>query len=316
MLLLSSMISAFLFIGGFEAVRNIQYHRWKAHFDNFGWFGRITMPSPDPVLMWEYRPYGRIGLIKTNRHGFRDRDYDSVTKPAGAFRVAFAGDSVTLGIDMQLKQTFVRQFEVAANRNDPQRRVQALNFGVDGYNAPQILQMIRTKALAFSPDEVVYVMCLNDFDFEQSSGEKILYFRKPRSFFLSALEEAYQKLRGGDFHQYHYDRNKEIVLQSVLDMRKLVEGRGHRFQVVVLPIFPATFDDYPLREMHREIDAFLGQSGIRYLDLLEPFVRSGRRPRFWAYDVWHPNANGHRFIAQHLLGAVLQETSVAPTGAR
>lgn len=266
------------------------------------------MRSPNPVLMWEYRPYGEFEQIKTNRYGFRDRDYESKAKPENTYRLAFIGDSVTLGMRVSVEETFVRQFEAAANQLESQHMVQALNFAVDGYNTLQVYEMLRTKVLDFAPDKVVYMLCLNDFDFDESSGMKILYFRKPKSFLLSGLEKAYQKLRGGDFHLYHFRKNKKVDFQNLLDMRTMLEREGIRFQVVVLPVFPGSatdFENYPLRDMHKEIGKFLEENGIRYLDLLEAFTEQGKPPKFYAFDIWHPNAEGHLFIPQKLLVSIL-----------
>lgn len=308
LVLLSSVVSVVVLLGVFEAIENIRYDRWRRNFDNYGWFGRITVRSPNPVLMWEYRPYGELEQIKTNRYGFRDREYESTAKPENTYRFAFIGDSVTLGLRVGVEETFVRQFEAAANTLESQSSVQALNFAVDGYNTLQVYETLRTKALDFAPDKVVYVLCLNDFDFEESSGMKILYFRKPKSFLLPRLEKAYQKLRGDDFHVHHFRKNKKVVFQKLHDMKVMLERKNISFQVVVLPVFPhraTSFENYPLRDMHKEIGKFLEENGIRYVDLLEAFTEQGKPPGFYALDIWHPNADGHLFIAQKLLASIL-----------
>lgn len=308
LILLSSIISAVLFIGVYEVIKNIQYYRWKENFDNSGWLGKVTIPSPNPVLMWEYRPYSEFKGIRTNRYGFRDTDYDSTAKSDNDFRIAFAGDSVTLGMGVNQEATFVRKFEIAANRKDSRyHRIQALNFGVDGYSTPQIYEMIRTKVLQFSPDKVVYMMCLNDFDFSLSSGKKNLYFKKPASFLVSNIEMAYLRLYGGEFHQYFFRKNKQVVFQNILDMNRLLDEKGISFQVVIVPVFPATFDNYPLQGMVKEIAMFLKENGIQVFDLHEAFYESGESPGFYASDIWHPNVKGHRFIARQLLPSVLLE---------
>ncbi len=63
------------------------------------------------------------------------------------------------------------------------------------FHALQLRELLRTKVLAFEPDQVTYVMCLNDFDFTESSGRKIGYFRKPRSFLALEIEQRYRRLR-------------------------------------------------------------------------------------------------------------------------
>lgn len=314
LLLLSSLFSLVLFIGAYEIFRHVEYYRWRETFDNFGWLGKVTVPSSNPVLMWEYRPYGEFREIKTNRYGFRDRDYASPAKPDNTLRIAFAGDSATLGMGVSLDQTFVRQFETLANKitfvnpSDPTAApfsVQGLSFAVDGYNALQICELVRTKVLDFTPDKVVYVMCLNDFDFEYSSGAKILYFSKPPSFFWLMLEQFYQGWRGENYHRYHFDKRKDEVFQNILNVREILQQQDIGFELVILPIFPASFKNYPIRAIHAEIRAFLSANQIRHLDLLPIFAQSEKPPQHFAADVWHPNAEGHHFIAQCLLRSVL-----------
>jgi hypothetical protein len=308
LMLLSMATSLALFVGVFELVANIRYHRWKAGFDNYGWFKRITVPSENPVLMWEYRPYGSIDEIETNRYGFRDIDYESTAKPGNTLRIAFVGDSVTLGMGVDFEETFVRRFEAEANRMGFRRRIQALNFAVDSYNTPQICEMIRAKVLGFEPDRVVYMMCMNDFDFKQSSGEKIRYFRKPRSFLLSTIENLYQRCRGCEFHLYHFRRNKDAVFRSILGIRDMLEREGSSLQVVLLPVFfphAPDFEDYPLRAMHGEIVEYLELNGIRSLDLLDAFASPAETPSYYAADIWHLNARGHRLTARQLASSIL-----------
>lgn len=302
----STVIVFILLVGVFETVQNSRYSKWRSNFDNLGWLGAITVPSENPVLMWEYRPYGEFEQIKTNRWGFRDFDYDSMEKPENTLRIAFAGDSITLGFSVGAQETFVRQFEVQANRVDSKPRIQALNFGVDGYHALQIFELVRTKVLAFSPDIVVYTMCLNDFDFKDSSGSKSRYFKKPKSWFLYRMDKLYRKLSRTEFHLYNFQKNKTLVLQTLLDVKDMLEKAGVDFQIIVLPIFQGrSFDEYPIRQMHEELGGFFVENGIRYVDLLEPFSQQEQPPEYFSLDIWHPNAEGHRFIARHSLASIL-----------
>ena len=45
---------------------------------------------------------------------------------------------------------------------------------------------------------------------------------------------------------------------------------------------------------------------IEVVDLSENFARQDKAPKVYAYDIWHPNEEGHWFIAQQLLTPVLQ----------
>ena len=310
----STLLTLILCAGTYEIVEQVQYDRWRAGFDNAGWFGKLTIPSPNPVLMWEYRPYGSAHLIRTNRYGFRDFDYETKSLPPNTFRVAFAGDSAVLGIGVAAEKTFVSQFEVEANaitfvdkthREVSGYHVQAMNFAVDGYHTAQIREMIRAKVLDFSPHKIVYVMHLNDFDFCWSSGSKILYFRRPTSFALVKFEQWYQLWEGDDYHRYHFRKRREEVFRHLLGMKDLLAEFGTRFQVVLLPVFSHHFRDYPVRDVHEQIGIFTKENDIPFFDLLGAFDAAGRPPGDFASDVWHPNVAGHHFIARQLLPAVL-----------
>jgi hypothetical protein len=195
---------------------------------------------PNPVLVWEYKPYAKRAtrpLVSTNRYGFRDRDFETTAKPPGTRRVAFIGDSVTLGLSVQEPKTFVRQLERRANAASPAERIEALNFGIDEYNAVQTAELLRTRVLDFEPDVVVYVFCLNEFDFDDSSGEKLLYFRKPKSFLVRWLRDRISGASRVESHHYRYARNREAVMRGVLAMKDTTARTGAEFLVAVAPVF-------------------------------------------------------------------------------
>lgn len=302
-------------VGAFEIFESYRYERWKSYYQGHGdWQGRLTIPSLNKVLMWEYKRNAEfvdphLGYsIRTNRHGFRDHDYTTRKEQPHCLRIAFIGDSVTLGLKVDVENTFVRKFEMSANKESKYLRVQALNFGIDGYNTIQIEELLRTKVLEFETDKVVYVMCMNDFDFEDASGEKMLYFRKPESFFLLKIEKLWRVISRRNFHLFHFKKNKDVVFQKVTQMRDLLEQRGIEFRVILIPAFESLdkkFDNYSLMKMHKEIRLRLSERNIVCLDLLKEFSRQSKLQRFYAHDIWHPNEEGHSLIAQQLMHSFL-----------
>jgi len=306
--LASALLTLVVFVLGYEAWETAKYRAWRARYDNKGWLGTLTVPSSDPVLMWEYRPLGSHRGIETNRYGFRERDFDSPRKPEGVFRVAFVGDSVTLGLGVPAEQTFERLAERDARALAPEPPLQALNFGIDGYNTTQVAELVKTRVLGFEPDRVVYVMCLNDFDQTDSSAEKIRYFRRPRSFFLEDMGVLYRRARGIEFHRYHFERNRKAAFADVLAMKQAVATRPASFLLVVLPVFfegAHDFTDYPLRDIHTAVLAFCAQNGIEALDLLPAFERSGHDAAKDALDPWHLSLQGHELVARELAPLVV-----------
>jgi lysophospholipase L1-like esterase len=308
----STLVTLVLFVLGYEAWQGHRYAAWRARYDNKGWLGTLTVPSRDPVLMWEYRPDGSHRGIQTNRYGFRERGLETERKPDGVYRVAFAGDSVALGLGVEPEQTFERRIEREAAALAPPFRVQALNFGVDGYNTEQVAELVKTRVLAFEPDRVVYVMCLNDFDRTDSSAEKIRYFRRPRSFFLEDLRVLDRRLRGIEFHRYHFEKNRDLTFEAILRMKRDADAGHARFLVAIVPVFfegRHDFARYPLRDIHEATAAFCRQNGIDAYDLLPVFERAGGDAASYALDPWHLSPSGHEVAARALAPRVLPEAA-------
>jgi lysophospholipase L1-like esterase len=297
----------------YEAAERLLYRRWRAGFDNAGWLGRLTVPSADPGLLWEYRPYGEKDGIATNRWGFRDRDYEVREPRPGVRRIAFAGDSVTLGIGVSPEDTFVRRVEAEAAAAGLRPPLEALNFSVDGYDGLQVQQLIRTRVLDFSPAEVVYVMCLNDFDFEESGGQKHLYFRRPRSFLAMRLGRLARRLLRVDYHRHHFSRTRDAVLPGIAALAGELARRGVALRVAIVPVWLAEAPDfaaYPLADLHAEIAGFLGAHGVAHLDLL-PELRGRPGAELFA-DPWHLTAAGHRLVGLALARWLAHGGSGAP----
>jgi len=307
----STLASLVLLVAAIEVFYGYGYENWRSEYaKNGNWYGGLTTKSENPVLMWEYRPDSEFVVlgnrIRTNQYGFRDDDYESVHKPTNVFRVAFIGDSVTLGLGVDERDVFVRKFAAYASDLPVTPKMESMNFGIDGYNIIQISEHLKSSVLRFAPDKVVYVMCLNDFDFEESSGGKTRYFKKPRSFTLELIERAYRRLRDIEFHTWHFEKNREQAFDAILTMKTLLDTQGIDFQIVILPIFKfegadRDFHLYPLFEMHSEISRVLIENDLDFIDLLELFRDQESAPQHFAHSLWHPNEEGHDLIARKLL---------------
>ncbi len=307
----SFVLSLAVFIGLFEIIADFRYEKWKAEFEENGdWYGKLTIPSKNEILMWEYRAssvgHSLGATIRTNKHGFRDRDHPHV-KNKGNLRVAFVGDSVTLGIGVEEEDTFVRVFEHEAGVSRLSFNVEAMSFAVDGYNAIQVLELLRDRVLPFTPDIIVYVMCMNDFDFVRASGKKGKYFNKPDSFFLRALDRVFRRLSGKNYYEYFFHKNKEIVFSEILKQAASMNSFDIEFRVALVPMFRGgNFkSEYLIPDMHKEIATTLIDNDVTVIDLLAAFTQEISHPSFFALDEIHMNAEGHRLVAGHFIDVIL-----------
>lgn len=95
--------------------------------------------------------------FSTNRFGMRDRDY-AYDKPPGTFRIALLGPSHVMGNGVGDGETFEALVEERLNRDfalPGVKRFEILNFGVDGHCLTQQLSMLEERASRFDPDVVV-----------------------------------------------------------------------------------------------------------------------------------------------------------------
>ena len=309
----SAFVCGITCVSAYEAYHHYQYNQWKKRMAVSGRFlDAPIMESSNLKLIWEYKPNLTNNAFHTNRWGFRDEDYETRTKATGIYRLAFIGDSITLGMSVSLDHTFVRRISTDAATKRADLALQVMNFGVGGYNVVQINELLHARVISFEPDKVVYAMCLNDFDFEDASGERIRYYRRPTSFLLPQLRE---KIRGHfhkDYHRQHFEATKEIAFEEVRQMQSLLASRGIEYQVVILPVFPQDLDarsEYPHKALHQEIGQQLDADGIAFVDLLDAFEATGQPLKNFGLDIWHPNEQGHGIIADALLDWVVPVAS-------
>jgi lysophospholipase L1-like esterase len=119
--------------------------------------------SEDPALVYELRPGARDGKHRISSAGLRD-DETPRAKPAGSFRIAAIGDSLTHGSGGPRESAYPEQLEALLNARAGAAgtRFEVLNFGVPGYNIGQVVQRLRVLGLGFEPDVIVYGYALND----------------------------------------------------------------------------------------------------------------------------------------------------------
>ena len=94
--------------------------------------------------------------VRINREGFRGPE-TTIAKPPGTLRIAVLGDSFTEAQQVPEDRTFsaVIGRSVADCPALRGRKVQVLNFGVNGYGTTQELMTLRHQVWQFSPDIVV-----------------------------------------------------------------------------------------------------------------------------------------------------------------
>jgi hypothetical protein len=262
--------------------------------------------------------------FSTNRWGMRDRDYTQ-EKPAGTLRIALLGPSHVMGNGVGDGETFEALVEDRLNREHVPagyQRVEILNFAVDGYCLTQQLAMLEGRALGFRPDVVLVTHYQRNRLMTQGFLVRVAMDGLPVPYpwlseeltrsGLSPMDRGrlpvpfssgrwLAKLVGLDVRMPTGESEARArwiadeVLDRTLDrIAEVAKADGARPAVLALN---AVIDDVPRAIPNR---AAMARNGLTVLDLFDIFPEADRpRLRVAPWDD-HPNAEGHRLIAERL----------------
>jgi lysophospholipase L1-like esterase len=139
---------------------------------------RMILPAPpdrtrQPPVAYLYDPEIRYvlapsqqgwiedGLVTVNSAGFRGSDI-ALPKPAGRFRIAVLGDSVTIGMGVADEEAYPAQLERLLHTRFPGRDLDVVNLGVPGYDTRQEVGLLRRNLSRLMPDMVLVGFYTND----------------------------------------------------------------------------------------------------------------------------------------------------------
>jgi D-alanyl-lipoteichoic acid acyltransferase DltB (MBOAT superfamily) len=263
--------------------------------------------------------------FSTNAWGMRDKEY-AKEKPARTLRVALLGPSHVMGNGVSDGQTFESLVEDRLNREfkSPRYdRVEILNFGVDGYSLAQQVALLEDRALSFSPDIVIAThyhpgrfvteafilkVVWGDIPVKDESLKAIfdragldgvnargsipVPFRPIRS--VASWFGMSPRMPYGESEARSRWISEEVLAWSFQELARVSKQHGAIPLVLALnAVVDEAPTDIPNR---RDLDA----AGLRVLDLYHVYPDADRASLRVAPWDDHPNAAGHRLIANRL----------------
>jgi D-alanyl-lipoteichoic acid acyltransferase DltB (MBOAT superfamily) len=280
------------------------------------------------LMLRDLRPLSRTtwngNAFSTNRWGMRDQDYPEA-KPEGTLRIALLGPSHVMGNGVADGETFEAVLEERLNREPPAgryRRVEILNFGVDGYSLPQQLAILEDRVFRFQPDVVIATHYQDNAEMTEGFLMKVADQHIPVTDPVLRQEMADGGLLDiGDQGvpvPYAWARSlagaagiparmpfgearsrarriTPVVLASSFErFARIARARGVAPAILALNV---VVDDVPAEIPLRSV---IEGAGLPVFDLFDVFPES-RRPalRVAPWDD-HPNAEGHRLVAERL----------------
>jgi len=281
------------------------------------WRDLVHRPSLVPGLDYELKPsilrrltYPPEFTVRTNALGMRDDELVEPREP-GTLRIAAVGDSMTFGLNVGNDEAWPNVLEriLEGERQDADGPVEVLNLGVTAYSASDDAVVVRSRALALEPDLVIVGYYLNDPETDPVQLRQ--HFREPslwehstllRHLALQRRLADQRRLGGGNVLRYlHADEAKWAgVVAAFEDMARSSGRKSVPVLVAVLPTLYGfeRFEDYPYRDIHRQVVEAAEQAGLFALDVLPAWEGCGIAPAGLRSDADHPDARGQALIAE------------------
>ena len=268
--------------------------------------GKLLYTYPDNPRKYFNEKNEVSGTI--NAKGFRGLDR-AFEKANGITRIAFFGDSFTLGMGVKDNDTLPISFERAIQSKHP--NTQVLNFGVSGTSTKEQIKLLEEYVIKFKPDVVVIVVFLNDADRTGTinfiSRPKLLAQVRKNSFFINALIGSIEKPMLYKEMVRHYldgylegSPGWESVKTALMKGKTLSEQQKFQLVVAVYPVLFQLNDQYPFKDIHKTIEEYCASLKIPFVDLFDGFLGK-QDSKLWVHKTdQHPNEVANKIAAGQL----------------
>jgi hypothetical protein len=251
--------------------------------------------------------------LSTNRWGMRDQDYGKIPPP-NTYRIAMTGPSFVMGYGVADNEGFEPLLEDRLNREyagGQYAKYEILNFAVPGYSAIQDLMLLEQKGLSFQPDALFFMA-------HQREEEAVVLYLADRisvgaDLPYADLMELTQRagveagMTKSEAERQLRPLGTEILSWTYRHIVEVTQANG----ILPIWIFMPTLED-PLHEAEVvHLTGLARESGFIVLDISDAYDNQDVDSIVVAYWDKHPNAEGHRLIAERLFQA-LQEKDLIP----
>jgi hypothetical protein len=252
--------------------------------------------------------------LSTNRWGMRDRDYQKIPPP-GTYRIALTGPSFVMGSGVADDEVFEWLLEDRLNQeNDGSQyaRYEILNFAVAGYSAIQNLMVLEQKGLAFQPNTLFFVA----HQHEEASAALYLADRISAGADLpygDLIELARRAgVEAGGTREETERRLKPIQSEILSWTYRRIVAVSRAHDILPVWIFMPTLEDPVREEDVAQLAQLAEDSGFIVLNLADAYENQDVDSLVVAYWDRHPNATGHRLIAERLYQALREKGGEIP----
>jgi lysophospholipase L1-like esterase len=254
-----------------------------------------------------------------NSLGFRGLEFSEARIP-GRLRIAFFGDSLTVGEGVYIEDTYPQQVRIELQKNY-QIFVETMNFAVSAFNSEQEAKLVRHVLPQFDPDILVLGYTMNDpadriprRPEDAPNWNPVEVFKAtnppPDLRTLRLIYSVYMKWRVRnltleflkDLHDPDGSRWARTA-SAIKDVGNQCKQRGIPCVAVLFPIL-TELQEYPLVQEHRQVRATLEADGLIVLDMLEELLPHADKD-LWVHPTdQHPNEFVHRLVSEKLAALI------------
>ena len=286
-----------------SAGTNYDIEMWK-------YANTLKRQSDDPLMGHEHRPNAEAHLqnvdIRTNEYGLRGGPLKPLAP--GERRILFLGSSITLGWGVPENETMTVLIEEDFRKDGVE--VQVLNGGIGNYNTTRYSELFLTRLADLKPTDIVINYFINDAEILPAGGGSFLLRHSQLAVTLwIAANRLFGQTGMGNLEAHYravYDPQAEGYKEMLAGLDRIkawADAHGVRVYLAITPDVHQ-LNNYPFRYIHERMAQVAAQRGFTFIDLYPPFAHE--KPE----DIWampgdpHPNARGHRLMAETLYPAL------------
>jgi len=291
-----------------SSMRNYDIEMWR-------YSRELKVRSDNPVLGHVHLK-GRSAVlqsvvIRTNHWGLRGGPI--ATKPNGR-RIMFLGSSITLGWGVPEEETIsARAGKLLEAQGE---KVEVLNAGIGNYNTERYVEHYLTELKELAPTDIVVHYFLRDAESLDAGRDNFLLRNSElaATTFMAAAA-VINRIGGGEGERSLVDHYRAVYAESApgyikmrQSLQRLAEYARRQNIRLYLAMTPDVHNlkDYKFGFIHERMKGIAAELGYTFVDLLPAF--GGRGPdEIWAMPGDpHPNALGHKLMAETLAPALVQ----------
>jgi len=271
---------------------------------------------PDFELLPEKRVMFKGAMMSTNQWAMRDRPYEK-QKPAGTYRIAITGASHEMGTgvgDDEVFDNIVEDKLNATGGTGGHTHWELLNFAVGGYGPIQRLADLDRRLFDEFQVDAVMFMGINELYWVTKDvvDAGMNDMPVPYPYIQSVIKEAgiNKNTAFNEGMQKLKPRSDELLLWVYTELATRCKERGIVAMAGFIP-HNADISQEPetLRLVQRQME-IAREAGLVVVDLTDAYQGVDTAAQWIAPWDSHPNADGHKLIADRLYQKLTQELTL------